>query len=223
MFKSSNIGIAALVFALTFAIAPKLKAAADEGLFLVAEASDDVFLDEGDGDFDTNAASAAEAPKAAPVVKQEEPKKEEPKKEEPKKEVVKEEPKATEPAPVVEQPAVPATDDVFKDDTPAQASEPAHVEKHMKTEKVVKHHEKKKAEKHKDKAVAHHKAHKAEGKGHFAYTTGECKLQRSPASEHSLGMTKASRKIWVVDVDDQWVKVWNKDGHEAFISRDCLK
>ncbi|MES2964514.1 MAG: hypothetical protein V4760_11530, partial [Bdellovibrionota bacterium] len=109
---------------------------------------------------------------------------------------------------------------VAQDEKPAPVKKaaPAKVEKKVAEKKAP-------AKKEKAQKVAKHSPTKAvkKGKGYFAWTADVCKMVRSPASTKGLGETRASKKIWVEDVDSKWVKVWNKDGKEAFLSRDCLK
>jgi len=224
-------------------------------------ANDDVFVDEGDGDFDTMALTPkADAPAAAPAEKPAVAAQKPAPAPAPDTQaiddelatptIVDEKTEAPAPAPVQAKKEAPApslsNEDLFNDEDPAAKSNPVAEEEHaapLKKEKpakkVVEHKEKKHVEhkaEHKvakhsapkdhkvtEHKVAHHSAKPTKGKGHFAWTTGNCKLQRAPASEKSMGETSASRKIWVEDVDTEWVKVWNKAGEEAFLSRDCLK
>ncbi len=185
-------------------------------------AEDDVFVDEGDGDFDTSMPAPAKTEEkktepAAPVAQKAEPA--------PDMSVVEEE-LAT--PTIVEEKTdapVPTNEDIFADEEPetkpvVKEDKPVKkaVEKKVATKKVVE----KKVAKAAPKAKKVAKASK-KGKGYFAWTADTCKLQRAPASTKSLGETAASKKIWVEDYDEKFVKVWNKAGEEAFLARECLK
>jgi hypothetical protein len=212
MTKTWTQRIAALMFALAIVVSTSVFA------------EDDVFVDEGDGDFDTMpVAPQAEEKKAeptAPVAQKAAPA--------PEMSAVEEE--LATPTIVEEKttdaPAL-SNEDLFNDEDPA-AKPVAQEEKPAPVKKAAPAKEKKvaaKAPAKKEKKVAKHSPTKAfkKGKGYFAWTADVCKMVRSPASTKGLGETRASKKIWVEDVDSKWVKVWNKDGKEAFLSRDCLK
>lgn len=207
-------GIAALMFAFAIVLSTNVFA------------EDDVFVDEGDGDFDTMPAAPQTEP-SAPVAQQ-------PAAPAPDMSAVEEElatptiveEKAEPAAPAASTEPAASSEDLFADEdtTPAAAevAKPAKIEKKMATQKVVK--KTVKAAKPEKKVAAKSKSKfTKKGKGYFAFTNGTCKLKRAPASTKSLGETAASKKIWVEDVDTKWVKVWNRDGKEAFLSRDCLK
>jgi hypothetical protein len=60
--------------------------------------------------------------------------------------------------------------------------------------------------------------------GKFVVTKSECKMMRSPASEgEPMIVVKAEKKIWVENVDQKWVKGFNKAGDAGFIAKDCVQ
>jgi hypothetical protein len=60
--------------------------------------------------------------------------------------------------------------------------------------------------------------------GKFVVTKSECKMMRSPASEgEPMIVVKAEKKIWVENVDQNWVKGFNKAGDAGFIAKDCVQ
>ena len=185
----------ALVIAASLAITPKYVHAAD----------DDVFLDEGDGDFD-KMPIAPKAEVAKEPVKEVKPVEKAPdiQMPDPSPEVM--------PEPVAEKHDAPVpNDELFGADDKTPAPKSSHKASHA-SHKPVKHTEHKVAE------------HVKVGKGHFAMTTAECPMMRKPASvDDTLGQTKAPRKIWVEDVNSKWVRVHNKDGEAAYVSRKCVK
>jgi len=161
--------------------------------------TDNVFVDENDGDFDaysiypeytviddpeegTKVIEVKRGTKELPKVTHEEPK------------VAHEEPKA-----VQEESKAP----------PAKAAEP------------VKQVEKPK----KPKPVAEKKTRtKSTGAGLFVRTKEPCPMLREPASDSPAMLTvKASRKIWVQEVDEDWVRAFNKAGEPGYLQRDCLE
>ncbi|HVK60584.1 MAG TPA: hypothetical protein VM432_03495, partial [Bdellovibrionales bacterium] len=66
------------------------------------------------------------------------------------------------------------------------------------------------------------KAAKA-GKGKFVVTKAACPAVREPASSDQVFTTGASRKIWVEEVDANWVRGYNKAGEPGYISTDCVE
>ncbi len=172
-----------------------------------AAGADDVFMDEGDGDFDAAPTIKSETEKApAPV----------------------EAPKAvvTEPRPALE-PAVTDTTEVptLVDDqaapaAPAPTDDPAApVASEPKEKKAKKKSSKKKLEK-----TAHHKSKVLGPNGGFVVTKEACPMMRTPASTGETMLTvKPSRKIWVEQAGDEWVKGWNKAGEPGYISKDCVE
>jgi len=62
------------------------------------------------------------------------------------------------------------------------------------------------------------------GVGHFVRTKDACPMLRQPASDSEEMLTvKPAKKIWVEDVDANWVKAFNKEGEPGFIQKDCLE
>jgi hypothetical protein len=48
-------------------------------------------------------------------------------------------------------------------------------------------------------------------------------MTREPASDSAqMIVVKPSHKIWVENVDPNWVKGFNKAGEAGYISRDCV-
>lgn len=163
-------------------------------------AGDDVFMDEGDGDFD----AVPTAPAAEPQVKVD---------------------KA--PAPRAADPVVEPAQDVpmLSDDSAAPApaaptEDPAAPVAAQPKEKKAK---KKKAEKKAAKTAAAAPAASGSG-GSFVVTKEACPMMRSPASTGETMLTvKASKKIWVEDAGEGWVKGFNKAGEPGYISKDCVQ
>jgi type IV secretory pathway VirB10-like protein len=60
------------------------------------------------------------------------------------------------------------------------------------------------------------------GKGRFMTTRESCPLLREPASDRQLTVVKGERKIWIEEVDESWVRAYNKAGEPGYISRDCF-
>jgi hypothetical protein len=60
------------------------------------------------------------------------------------------------------------------------------------------------------------------GKGRFMTTTDSCPLLREPASAEQMTVVKGERKIWVEEVDESWVRAFNKSGEPGYISRECF-
>ncbi len=158
-------------------------------------ADDDVFLDEGNGDFDQmpiapEQPAVAEQPQAAPAP----------------------EAAPAEPMPMLaEEPeSMPGME------TPAVAETP---KKKAKKEKVARQEEPPpapRAKKTAKKSVA--------AAGQFVVTKDSCPMMRSPASTSETMLTvKPARKIWVEDAGQGWVKGWNKAGEEGFIAKDCVE
>lgn len=156
-------------------------------------ADDDVFIDEGDGDFD-----------AMPLAPTAEEKPVEPEK--------KAEDLLPEPAPV--QATSPGAGDLFEQQ---EMTPPPQPEKPAKKPKAAKLPSKPAAQK-----TA--KASKGVGaKGKFVMTNASCPLMREPAStSEPIAHTAPSRKIWVEQVDTEWVRGWNKAGEPGYISSDCV-
>jgi hypothetical protein len=172
-----------------------------------AHADDDVFLDEGDGGFDTMAPSnsggeptladdpfAAEmappkaAPKAAPK----------PAAPVPAKPVVAAKPAA--PAPVVKpvaaqpkpEPQAPHDEIVSASAEPVASKEKKHYDKYAG--------------------------------GSYMTTTDACPMMRGPASVGApMVVVKPAKKVWVEESDPSWVKAYNKAGEPGYLSKECFK
>ena len=72
-------------------------------------------------------------------------------------------------------------------------------------------------------STPHKKASSKVAAGKFLMTKDSCEMHREPASESAKMITvKASRKIWTEDVDSNWVRAYNKTGEPGFISKDCF-
>lgn len=155
-------------------------------------ADDDVFIDEGDGDFD-----------AMPLAPTAEEKPVEPEK--------KAEDLLPEPAPV--QATAPGAGDLFEQQEPSAPPQP---------EKAPA--KKAKAAKLPSKPAKAAKVAKGVGaKGKFVMTKDACPLMREPAStSEPIAKTVPSRKIWVEQVDAEWVRGWNKAGEPGYISSECV-
>lgn len=153
---------------------------------------DDVFLDEGDGDFAAPTAPAPQAEAPAPV----------------------------DSSPMGEEPAAPPSSTLVEEATgdssmPSPAEMPEKPAK--KSKKAVKPAVAKKAPK------SHKVAKSKPGRGYFVTTKEACPMMREPASEGSQMITvRASKKIWVEEVDETWVRGFNKAGEPGYISRDCV-
>lgn len=160
-------------------------------------ADDDVFLDEGNGDFD----QMPIAPEQPAVAEEQQPAPPAP------------EAQPSEPMPMLaEEPeSLPGME------TPAVAEAPAPKKKEKK-EKVAKSEAAPapKAKKTAKKSVS--------SGGQFVVTKDACPMMRSPASTSETMLTvKPARKIWVEDAGAGWVKGWNKAGEEGFIAKDCVE
>lgn len=77
----------------------------------------------------------------------------------------------------------------------------------------------------KSKPVAEKKTPtKSTGPGLYVRTKEACPMLRKPASDSPAMLTvKASKRIWVQEVDENWVKAYNKSGEPGYIQRDCLE
>jgi hypothetical protein len=164
-------------------------------------AGDDVFMDEGDGDFDS---MPAPAPQDEAPAQQEDASV----------------PKIAEP-----RPAAPAVEDseeipMLTDDSAAPAATPAPTEDSAQPEaaKPKKHTKKKTA----TKSASNDGGFKAAGQ--FVVTKDACPMMRSPASTGETMLTvKAAKKIWVEDAGDGWVRAFNKAGEPGYVSKDCVE
>jgi outer membrane biosynthesis protein TonB len=159
-------------------------------------ADDDVFLDEGNGDFD----QMPIAPAQQPVAEQQEPAPPVP------------EQAPSEPVPMLaEEPAtMPGMEQPSTEEAPVKKSSP----KKEKKAKVAR-----------SEAPAPKKTKSASsGGGKFVVTKDACPMMRSPASTAETMLTvKPSKKIWVEQAEDGWVKGFNKAGEAGYISTDCVE
>lgn len=201
--KLANLALVLVVLsAATVAVIPRAYAAGD-----------DVFMDDGEGDFDsvpvpssapkkgstTHQADAAPAPSSA----------------------VGDEASAVmsgDAAPAVEAPTV-AHEAAPDMSTPVvEDSAPVAPEALPKTN-----HKSSKASHQAAHSTPHKKASSKVAAGKFLMTKDSCEMHREPASESAKMITvKASRKIWTEDVDSNWVRAYNKTGEPGFISKDCF-
>ena len=64
----------------------------------------------------------------------------------------------------------------------------------------------------------------ATGVGGFVETTRSCPMLRAPAStDEPVSFTKFPRKVWSEKMPDGWFKVFAKSGEAAYIAPDCAK
>ncbi len=213
-----------------------------------ARANDDVFLDEGDGDFDSVPAlpkPAKAAPAAKPAKTESKGKKATAAKPAPQKApasvaapqaVEVPEPERVEIPPAVDE-ANPAeaqaendlptaevvgesTHKTVVDDVPAQQNvteQPAPAEEPKKAASPKK--QAKQA-----KVPAKKKSGTKLAQGVFVTTKEPCPMTREPASESAPMITvKAQKRIWVEEVDESWVRAFNKAGEPGYISRECVQ
>lgn len=174
-------------------------------------AGDDVFMDEGDGDFD-----AMPAP----------PKENAPHHEE-----------TAVPKVAAPQPAMNTEDAVHEeipqltDDSSAAQPAPAPTEEVAKPATDVKPKADKKKKKAKEKtaqvetpAPTEAAAAPVAAKGQFVTTKDACPMMRSPASTGETMLTvKASKKIWVEDAGDGYWRAFNKAGEPGYVAKDCVQ
>lgn len=159
---------------------------------------DDVFRDEGSGDFEMPPMPPTAAEPEAPTAKPEKATKKD-------KKVAGPKAKTPEPAPEAptEPPVMAETDESHVPQPEPEAEEPA------------------KPAKRASKAVA--KSGK-KAAGSFVTTREACPMLREPASEApKLSTTGTNKKIWVEDVDQEWVRAFNKAGEAGYIKRDCVE
>jgi cytoskeletal protein RodZ len=175
-----------------------------------AFAADDVFMDEGDGDFDSMPAQAP-APVAQVPAKENTAV-----------------PKIAAPRPAA--PELDSSDQIplLTDDSSQPAATPAPTEDpsapaaaEPKAKKASK---KKKAAAKKAAATASSDERPAaKSAGSFVTTKEACPMMRSPASTGETMLTvKASKKIWVEDAGEGWVKAYNKAGEPGYVSKECV-
>jgi hypothetical protein len=61
-------------------------------------------------------------------------------------------------------------------------------------------------------------------KGLFVVTKEACAMTSEPAADGTVMLTvKSSKKIWVENVDDNFVRAFNKAGDPGYISKDCVQ
>lgn len=59
--------------------------------------------------------------------------------------------------------------------------------------------------------------------GQYATTKSDCMMESAPGAGDAIGQAKASRKLWVEDAGSgSYWKVYNKSGQPAFVSRSCF-
>lgn len=59
--------------------------------------------------------------------------------------------------------------------------------------------------------------------GQYVSTSRECTMESAPGAGDAIGTTKAQRKLWVEDAGDAgYWKVYSKSGQAAFLSRSCF-
>jgi outer membrane biosynthesis protein TonB len=206
MFKSKMLATMTLVFAIA-AMLSTLSIARTA----YAEGASDVFMDEGDGDFDSMPAPpAATAPVAEAPPKVEAPPKAEP--------VA---PKVAEPRPAIK--PEPEADNItmLTDDAAQPSATPAPTEDPAQPKEAKPKKEKKSKKK---KATASTEDTSVKAAGQFVTTKEPCPMMRSPASTGETMLTvKASKKIWVEDAGDGWVKAFNKAGEPGYVSKECVQ
>lgn len=165
-----------------------------------AAGNDDVFMDEGDGDF--GQAPVASEPASAPAAQAD--------------------------ANIVDTPAIPPlVDDQLESTSSAPTEDPAAPAAVTPKEKKSK---KKSSKKKSDKVAVVDSVPAAPApapvaaKGSFVTTKEACPMMRTPASTGETMLTvKASKKIWVEQAGDGWVKGWNKAGEPGYISKECVR
>lgn len=80
-----------------------------------------------------------------------------------------------------------------------------------------------KVEKNSKKKVTKAGGRKTASKEGFRTTAGECRMHKSASSSSPVLITvSASKKIWVEDHNDGWVKAFRKSGH-GYLSRKCFE
>ena len=186
--------------------------------FTIAE--DSLFMDSGDGEF------SAPLPDAEPA-----PAPEAPKKEKGKKGAKAAKPEPRKPASDETTDAGPGSLDDLDMGTPAEAStemkeetgfvaapsEPAAEEAAAPAQEEAP--PKKLPKKKKPSKVA-----SSGGKGRFASTRDACPMMREPASDaEKMTTVRTDIKIWVEEVDESWVRAYNKAGEPGYVSKDCVE
>lgn len=193
----------------------------------IAAKGDEVFLDEGDGDFE----SVPILPGGAPALKVEKradaapsvesvPKKES--KKESKKEAKKAASKEAKKSAAKEKPApAPAPEAEPAPSVPVAVSEPAPAP--VGAEPVMDQQPNDNKPPKSKRPGKPTKSAKKRDPGIFVTTKEACPAKRAPASEaEPVFSVKAARKIWVEQVDEKWVRAYNKAGEPGYVSRDCV-
>lgn len=215
----------------------------------VVLADDDVFLDEGDGGFDTMASPsggeptladdpfASEAPTSKSVpkaVSKAAAKPVAPAAKPAAKPVVAAQPaakpdvkpvKVAQPAPVVKPEGKPH---VASEAKPAQAAKTAPVPVSAAPAPTVAQddavpfpREEQTPETSAPKAKKHYDKYAG---GAYMTTTDSCPMMRGPASVGApMVVVKPAKKIWIEESDPAWVKAYNKAGEPGYLSKDCFK
>jgi hypothetical protein len=194
MFKSKVFATLTLVFA-----AAAILSTMSIARTAFAEGASDVFLDEGDGDFDAMPAPAPEEAQKSVEVK-----------------------KAPEPRPAVQEDVQLDEMPMLVDESAQPAATPAPTEDPAQPTEAKPKKEKKPAKK--KKATASTDGTSVKAAGQFVTTKDACPMMRSPASTGETMLTvKAQKKIWVEDAGDGWVKAFNKAGEPGYVSKDCVE
>ncbi|MCM2281956.1 MAG: hypothetical protein NDI61_08940 [Bdellovibrionaceae bacterium] len=129
-------------------------------------------------------------------------------------------PPPTEPAKVAQPAPEPEEDDSVDEPAP-QAKPKAKVQQAKKAKEPVEKVTEKVAAKPKAKSAK--TSRKVASKEGFRTTKAECEMHKSAAADSPVLITvAASRKLWVEEHNEEWVKAFRKTGH-GFISRDCFE
>lgn len=219
MVKQSLFGISVslLILAGAFGLHMAQATAAGKG-------GDEVFLDEGDGDFDPLPAGAR-ASKPSPGRVEEKPsvaeapavKNVSPKEEMPKTETAKE---------VVSKTESPGPERVVEQSLPERApkAKSAKKEKLARNEPKMKPAVQKQASKSEITKTRKPASLEKAAQGSYVVTREPCPMKREPASEGASMLTvKAGKRVWIEEVDAEWVRAFNKAGEPGYLNRNCLK
>jgi hypothetical protein len=199
---------------------------------------EDVFIDEGEGDFDSTSTTAQSTPKMHKETAKALPQKRQPSSEDTQPQVMDDSAAQHPVATVAEEKAAPptasSTDPLPFEDKAAGPTADDQALKQDEAQPEVMHEAPPApppvAE---EKTPAPHKTHvaKAAAKqvskfagGGYVHTTKECPMMREPASDsEAVSHTHVDRKIWVEEVDAHWVKGFNRAGEPVYINRSCVK
>jgi hypothetical protein len=164
--------------------------------------SEDVFIDEGDGDFEA-VPMAPKKPSATKSLNQKVPS-------EPKME------STPSPTPKVTTSEGASVDSAASAESASQSetSEPKESAR-PEPKAAIEAREKGKKKKEKvEKAAA----------GLYVKTKIECPMRKEPNAEsEQIATTKAPRRIWVQKVDDHWVKAFTKSGEPGYLNTECFE